>query len=211
MIVENATRKEWVIPAKSRPQLVEKLRQCKIKVERESQMKLIGVRVDNAAEFKSLLEEWVQTEGVVHQPTTAHQHNQNSLVERTIQTAEGDMRAELIDAKLPIEFWDEAVEAHAYVRNRLPRGVGLATPDYTFSPEEAYTGTKNQRADHIRAFRTKCYAYVDPKSLPKGSRKDVIVRRGRVCVFIGYSETTTKQFKVYAPDLRYTTRSSVVD
>jgi hypothetical protein len=211
MIVENATRKEWVIPAKSRPQLVEKLRQWKIKVERESQMKLIGVRVDNAAEFKSLLEEWVQTEGVVHQPTTAHQHNQNGLVERTIQTAEGDMRAELIDAKLPIEFWDEAVEAHAYVRNRLPGGVGLATPDYTFSPEEAYTGTKNQRADHIRAFGTKCYAYVDPKSLPKGSRKDVIVRRGRVCVFMGYSETTTKQFKVYAPDLGYTTRSSVVD
>lgn len=34
--------------------------------------------------------------------------------------------------------------------------------------------------------------------------------RGRVCVFMGYSETTTKQFRVYAPDLGYTTRSSVV-
>ena len=28
---------------------------------------------------------------------------------------------------------------------------------------------------------------------------------------MGYSETTTKQFRVYAPDLGYTTRSSVVD
>jgi hypothetical protein len=211
MIVENATRKEWVIPAKTRDQLVLKLRQWKIKVERESQMKLIGVRVDNAAEFKSLLEEWVQTEGVVHQPTTAYQHNQNGLVERTIQTAEADIRAELIDAKLPIEFWDEAAETHAYIRNRLPGGVGLSTPDYTFSPEEAYTGIKNQRVDHIRTFGTKCYAHVDPKSLPKESRKDKIMPRGRVCVFMGYSETTTKQFRVYAPDLGYTTRSSVVD
>jgi hypothetical protein len=192
MIVENATRKEWVIPAKTRDQLVLKLRQWKIKVERESQMKLIGIRVDNAAEFKSLLEEWVQTEGVVHQPTTAYQHNQNGLVERTIQTAEADIRAELIDAKLPIEFWDEAAETHAYIRNRLPGGVGLSTPDYTFSPEEAYTGIKNQRVDHIRTFGTKCYAHVDPKSLPKESRKDKIMPRGRVCVFMGYSETTTK-------------------
>jgi hypothetical protein len=35
--------------------------------------------------------------------------------------------------------------------------------------------------------------------------------RGRVCVFIGYSETTAKQFKVYTLDLGYTTRSAVVD
>ena len=211
MLVENATRKEWVIPAKSRDELVLKLRQWKIRVERETQMRLIAVRVDNAAELKSLLEDWVKTEGVVHQPTAAHQHNQNGLGEKAIQTSEGDMRATLIDAKLPIEFWDEAVEARTYIRNRLPGGVGLSTPDYTFSPEEAYTGVKNQQADHIRAFGTKCYAYVDPKSLPKGSRTDKLMPRGRVCVFMGYSETTAKQFKVYAPDLGYTTRSAVVD
>jgi hypothetical protein len=34
---------------------------------------------------------------------------------------------------------------------------------------------------------------------------------GRVCVFIGYSKETTKQYKVYTPDLGYTIRSSVVD
>ncbi len=211
MLVENATRKEWVIPAKTRDELVLKLRQWKIRVEQETQMRLIGVRVDNATELKSLLEDWVKTEGVLHQPTAPYQHNQNGVVERAIQTAEGDIRATLIDAKLPIEFWDEAVEARTYIRNRLPGGIGLSTPDYTFSPEEAYTGIKNQKADHIRAFGAKCYAYVDPKSLPKGSRTDKLMPRGRVCVFMGYSETTAKQFKVYAPDLGYTTRSAVVD
>ena len=105
-------------------------------------MKIVAVRVDNAAEFKSLLEEWVKTEGVVHQPTAAHKHNQNGLVERTIQTAEGDMRAMLIDAKLPIEFWDEAVEAHTYVRNRLPGGVGLSTPDYTSRQKKPTQGQR---------------------------------------------------------------------
>jgi hypothetical protein len=34
------------------------------------------------------------------------------------------------------------------------------------------------------------------------------VDRGRVGVFIGYSETTNKQFKFYSPELGYTSRSS---
>ncbi len=34
---------------------------------------------------------------------------------------------------------------------------------------------------------------------------------GRVGVFMGYSDETTKQYKVYAPDLGYTIKSSVVD
>ena len=34
---------------------------------------------------------------------------------------------------------------------------------------------------------------------------------GRTCVFMGYVDETTKQCKVYAPDLQMTVRSSVVD
>ena len=35
--------------------------------------------------------------------------------------------------------------------------------------------------------------------------------RGRVKVYIGNSDNTTKHYKVYFPDLRYTTTSSVID
>lgn len=34
--------------------------------------------------------------------------------------------------------------------------------------------------------------------------------RGRVAVFVGYEENTTKQFRIYAPDLGYVTRTSVI-
>ena len=73
------------------------------------------------------------------------------------------MRAMLKDAGLPLEFWDEAVEADAYIRNRTASGPeinGKCT-----SPEEAYTGEKPS-IDHIRVWGGKCYSYVDPKSLP---------------------------------------------
>jgi hypothetical protein len=64
--------------------------------------------------------------------------------------------------------------------------------------------------DYIYVFGSKCYSYVDLKSLPKGGRTDKLMPRRRVSVFIGYSDNTTKQFKVYTLDLGYTTRSASV-
>jgi hypothetical protein len=52
---------------------------------------------------------------------------------------------------------------------------------------------------------------VDPKSLAAGTRRDKLIPRSRVCMFMGYSEIMAKQFKVYAPDLGYTIRSAIVD
>jgi hypothetical protein len=209
-IVDNASRKEWSIAAKSRDELVMKLRHWKTRVENECGLKVGRVRVDNASEFVSLVKDWSQKEGLTHEASTVYQSNQNGLVERAIQTAEGDARAMLIDARLPIEFWDEAVEARTYLRNRLPGGVELCTDNYTLSPEQAYSGKMEVDVNHIRVFGSKCYSYVDPKSLPKGGRTDKLMPRGRVGVFMGYSDNTTKQFKVYAPDLGYTTRSASV-
>jgi hypothetical protein len=81
-----------------------------------------------------------------------------------------------------------------------------------FSLEEAFMGQKGQISiKHIKVFSCKCYSYVDPKSLPAKGRKDKLMLQGRTCVFMGYVNETTKQHKVYAPDLRMTIRSSVVD
>ena len=54
-IVDNASRKEWSIAAKSRDELVIKLRHWKTRVENECALKISGVRVDNASEFVSLV------------------------------------------------------------------------------------------------------------------------------------------------------------
>jgi hypothetical protein len=45
------------------------------------------------------------------------------------------MRAMLKEAHLPMEFWDEAVEADAYMRNRT--ATGPVINGMTVSPEEA--------------------------------------------------------------------------
>jgi len=207
-IVDSSTRRVWSIPAKSRDELVQKLKAWKIRVEKDAEHSIISIRIDNAAELKSQLTRWADEEGIHYEPTVAYQHNQNGTAERSIQTAKGDARALLLDAGPPIEFWDEAVEAGVYSRNRSMCGPKRNGVRHT--PIGAYTGEPPE-VDHIMPFGCKCYTWVNRESLPKHGRTDKLMHPGRVGVFIGYSEETTKQYKVYAPDLGYTIQSSVVD
>ena len=75
-----------------------------------------------AAMTKFNIDEWEATDGVQADYTTIATSNQNGPAERSIQTAENSMRAMLKAQELPLEFWDEAVEADAYIRNRQPTG-----------------------------------------------------------------------------------------
>ena len=113
----------------------------------------------------------------------------------------------LDNAKLLIKFWDEAAEVDAYLYNRLLRGPVIK--EKITSPEQAFT-REMPRHEYIRAWGSKSYNYVNPKTLPKDARHDKLMLRGREGVFMGYSEITEKQFKVYAPDLRYTRRTSAL-
>ncbi|CCE32515.1 uncharacterized protein CPUR_06375 [Claviceps purpurea 20.1] len=118
---------------------------------------------------------------------------------------EFDMRAMLEEAELPIEFWDEAAEADCYMRNHVATGPMI--DGEKSCPLKAFTG-QTPSIDHIRKWGSKCFYYVDKKSVPAGERHDKLVNPGRVGVFMGYSEHTTKHFKVYSPERGCTIMSS---
>lgn len=205
LIIDSYTRKNWVIPLKQKGDAQRELRLWKIFVEHQTDEKVKAAGTDNAPELLQQVEEWRITQGVELQPTTIASSHQNGPAERNIQTAEAGMRAMLKDASLPIEFWDEAVEADTYMRNRTSTGPTIDGKQV--SPEEAFTG-KTPSIDHIRVWGSKCYSYIHPKTIPADQRHDKLVDRGRLGVFMGYSETTNKQFKFYSPELGYTSRSS---
>ena len=56
-IVDNTTCKAWVIPAKSRTDLVQCLQIWKINIERQTGIQIGSIQIDNTAELKSLLQE----------------------------------------------------------------------------------------------------------------------------------------------------------
>ena len=76
------------------------------------------------------------------------------------------MRAILKAAQLPLEFWDEAVEADAYIRNRLPLGP-VIKGKRTYL-EQVYTGVK-PTIKEIKVWGSRCYGYINSKALLKGS------------------------------------------
>jgi hypothetical protein len=207
-IVDNATRKTWSLVDKTKSGLMLQLRKWKATEERRTQQSLCAVRSDNAAEIRELLDEWSK-DGVREEPTTTYTgSHQNGVAERSIQQAETDARAMLKDADLPLEFWDYAVQYDTYVRSRSPSGP--LVDGVRISPEEAYTGERPS-IDHIRVFGSVAYSYVSPKSLPTGTTSKKLLDSGVECVFLGFSDQTTKQYCVYRPDLGYAVMSSVVD
>lgn len=46
------------------------------------------------------------------------------------------------------------------------------------------------------------YAYLNPKSLPVKGRHNKLMDRGRVGVFLSYVDGTTKNYKIWAPNMR---------
>ena len=206
-LIDNFTRKNWSIPLKAKSEAMDALRSWRVKEELQTGKKVKAARSDNAPELKNVLNSWEKNDGVKAEYTTIATSSQNGPAERSIQTAENAMRAMLDDMDLPMEFWDEAVEHDAYIRNRLPTGPVIDSE--ITCPEQAYTGVKPNILN-VRVWGSKAYEYVNPKTLPAKARHDKLVSRGREVVFMGFSDSTEKQLKVYAPDLGYTHMTSVL-
>ncbi|KAI1003682.1 hypothetical protein K3495_g4525 [Podosphaera aphanis] len=83
------------------------------KVELQSGKKLQAVGSGNVPELKKAINERERASGFQAEQTVIALSNQNGVAERSIHTAENSTGAMLEDARLPIEFWDEAVEADA--------------------------------------------------------------------------------------------------
>jgi hypothetical protein len=207
LIIDICSRRDWVLPLKHKGDAYQALKEWKVKVERQTDKRIRRARSDNAPELLKAIDDWRVEDGVLAQSTTVASSHQNGPAERTIQTVEFDMRAMLEEAQLPIEFWDEAAEADSYMRNHTDTGPVI--DGQKTCPLKAFTG-ETPSIDHIRKWGSKCFYYVDKKTIPANERHDKLVNPGRVGVFMGYSENTIKHFKVYSPERGYTIMSSRV-
>ena len=206
-IVDNYSRKVWTICTKDRKSIPSELDTWKTTVELQTGQKLKAVRLDNAMELLSVVKEWVKKYGLTLQDTEPYTSHQNGVAERAIQTTEASVRAMIHDAQLPIEFWDEAAKTSAYLKNHTPAGPII--DDKPTSPEQIYTG-KLPTIDHIRVWGCKCIAYVNPDSHPTGTRRDKLMPKGREAVLMGFDPETTRQYRIYAPDLGRCIKASTV-
>jgi hypothetical protein len=92
----------------------------------------------------------------------------------------------LAAARLPKEFWGEAVHTACYLKNLTPQN------SKTKSPEEIWTG-KKPSGKHLRVFG--CIAY---PTVPKEQQTDKLDNTAIRGVFVGY-ERSTKHYRIYNP------------
>jgi transposase InsO family protein len=187
LLIDDATRYTWVYFLREKGEASEKIKEWKAAVELETGDQLKVFRTDNGGEFTSKeFEHFLTAAGIKHQTTAPYTPQQNGVVERANRTHVERMRAMLTTGRVPKTFWTAAIHTSVYVGNR---SATRALKDKT--PYESYYH-KKPSLGYFRTFG--CFAYVYVPSERRGKMDDT----GRVCHFIGYSETT-KGWEFWSP------------
>ncbi|UYV67878.1 K02A2.6-like [Cordylochernes scorpioides] len=153
----------------------------------ENELSLIikDVRTDNRTEFcNSRFEGLFKGSGIHHQLATTYSPQSNGVAERVNRTLIDTARTLLIDSKLLMKFWAEAIATATYIKNCTPhRSIKHDTP------MQRWNGRKPS-VKHIRIFG--CLTHW----LESKPRRNKFSPKGRNEIFIGYS-IKIKAYRIY--------------
>uniref|UniRef100_A0A5S6Q6J3 Integrase catalytic domain-containing protein n=1 Tax=Trichuris muris TaxID=70415 RepID=A0A5S6Q6J3_TRIMR len=159
---------------------------CEVKAlsEKRSGCKLLSLQSDNGGEYCSAqMEQYLTENGIKHRLSVPRTPQQNGVAERKNRTLVKMARCMMIQSRVPISFWAEAVSTANHIRNRCP-SQNLNGK----SPFEFWIGRK----PHIGYFRTFWIKYFVLKKRPE---KGMFDPTGIQCTSVGYSEVS-KGFRV---------------
>ena len=175
---------------KSKDQTLSKFKEYVSLMEKQTglgERHVIVVRSDNGGEYTSSgFASYCAEKGIVHQFTNPYCPEQNGIAERLNRTIVESARSMIHHAKLPIQFWAEAVNTAVCSHNRSPTA---ALKDRTLF--ECYF-SKKLDISNLRVFGCVCYQHV-----PQGERQK-LDPKSREGIFVGYPEGT-KGYKLYDP------------
>lgn len=124
-------------------------------------------------------------EGIQTQFTAAYSPQQNGVAERKNRSLVEMARCMLLDARLPITFWAEAINTANYLQNRLPTKAISSTP-YELWNE------KKPGISYFHAFGTKCFVYIPAQKRHK------LENTAKPVILMGYDEQS-KAYRCYDP------------
>ena len=185
-LIDDLTRKSWLICLKTRGELHAKLKEWESVVSLETGEKVTTYRCDNAKEYQKV-EKNVHDAGTRMEFTTAYTPEENGVAERFNRTIIQMTRAMLMQAQLPQSFWGEAAVTANYLRNTLPGGQDDQ------SPIELWNGYKPE-VSHIRTFGCVVHVHIPSETRAKLDR---VSFQG---IFVGYH--SNQQVRVCNPVTR---------
>lgn len=148
--------------------------------------KIKALQTDGGGEYcNTEFRAHLKDHGIVHRKTVANSPQQNGIAERANRTIANSVRCLLIESGLPKNFWAEAANTVAYVRNLCPsRAINFSIPMELWKGEKV----KTAMFDFLKVFGCKAWMHV--------SGKDKFDCKGVECVFIGY-DTNTKGYRLW--------------
>ncbi|KAI5314901.1 hypothetical protein L3X38_044077 [Prunus dulcis] len=183
--IDDCTRMCWVYFLRHKSEALCVFKKFKATVELQSGYKLKQSRSDRGGEYTSVeFERFCDNAGIERQLTTSYTPQQNGVAERKNRTIVEMAKCLLLEKKIPLDFWAEAVNTSVYILNRCPtKALSKKTPF------EAYGGRK-PGIKHLKVFGSLCYAHV-----PKQQRQNLDLASKR-CIFLGYG-SCEKGYRLY--------------
>lgn len=175
LVIDDFTRFSWLFRMHYKSEVKYKVFDFKAYVQTQFGTSIQTVRIDNGGEFINhfLLHLFLST-GVVHQTTYPHTPEKNGIVERKHRHLIETTITLLLQARLPVSFWLEALTTIVYLANRLPHSSLQFQVPYVL----LFKTTPNYL--NLKPFGCCCFPWLKPyvahKLLPKSTP----------CVFLGY-------------------------
>ena len=188
LIVDEHTHYQWVkfLPKKSDAFIC--LQRWKLQVKWGTDLKLQYLKSDRGKEFGSkVFEEWLTSDGVIHEKSMLYEHEQNGLAERGIQNVSQWAMCQLFSVNMSEGFWPYAVETAIYLINR-----SLTTTLDNKTPFKAWTG-KCPSVRHLHTFGETGYVHIPPETHKKWTKKSCL------CRFLGYMPRS-RNYKLWDPN-----------
>jgi len=184
-IIDDKSRKVWLMFRKTKDETFERFCEWKELVENQVNKKVKILQTDNGLEFYNLkFDEFCKQNGIERHRTCTYTPQQNGVTERMNRTLMEKVRCLLNESGLEEVFWAEAAATAAYLVNKSP-----ASAVYHNVPEDLWLD-KKPGYKHLRRFGCISYVHLDLGKLKLRALKGV---------FLGYPQGT-KGYKVWLLD-----------
>ncbi len=182
---DDYTRYVTVYFLKSKSEVLSKFEEYVNMVENMTGQKVQNLRTDNGGEYVSDdFTKFCTSKGIFHQFTNLYTPEQNGTSERLNRTLVEKAMSMIFHAKMPLNFWAEAVNTAVYLHNRSPTSSLKDT-----TPFEYWFG-KKPNVSNLKVFGCICFVHTS------GSLRQKLDPKARKTIFVGYP-SDTKGYKMY--------------
>ncbi|KAJ9547471.1 hypothetical protein OSB04_020014 [Centaurea solstitialis] len=166
VIVDEYSRYTWVFFLRSKSDASQEIINFILQMEKYNLITVRSLRSDHDTEFKnSVLDDFLVSKGISQNFSSVRTPQQNGVAERRNRTLIEAARSMLIEARLTLQFWAEAVNTACYTQNR-----SLIVKRFKKRAYELFRGRK-PNISYFHIFGCNCYIKNDQDNLGKFDAK----------------------------------------